>query len=434
MAKQEQGPMSGFRDLLAEQMIPREEVLDTIKGVYESYGFVPLKTPALERYETLTGKYGEEGESLMYHFVDHGNRHVAMRYDQTVPLARVVAQHSGKIPDPYKRYALADVWRGERAQAGRYREFMQFDADIVGSSSPLADAEIIGMMSDTMSALGLAAVVRVNDRRLLDGLATACGIDDEKGFRKLVGAIDKVEKIGQVAVLDEVSENFDDTAREVVEKYLTTEGTGSERLDQVSELLDSSSAQEGVDSLRQIFDSLGGADYSEETVVFDPSIARGLDYYTATVYETTLTDLPAIGSVCSGGRFDNLIKDLGGPEKPAVGTSVGVDRLLEAMRQLGVLKDVKTKTQIYIANVDPSVDPERFKLAKELRSAGIPTELWYENSKIGKQYRNIEKIGVTKVVLLGGSELAKGVVAVKDLVTGEQTEMTQEELIEMMKD
>lgn len=432
MAQHEQGPMSGFRDLLAEQMIPRDMVLDTIKGVYEGYGFVPLKTPALERYETLTGKYGEEGEGLMYHFTDHGDRHVAMRYDQTVPLARVVAQHSGRIPKPYKRYALGDVWRGERPQDGRYREFAQFDADIVGSDSPLADAEIIAMMADTMSALDLNAVVRVNDRGLLDGLAERCGVDNEKDFRKLVGAIDKVEKIGALAVVEEVGEAIGDDARGVVDQYLSIEGTGLEKLGQVVDLLDNEKARLAGASLLRIFQSLQGAGYSEEQVVFDPSIARGLDYYTGTVYETTLPDLPEIGSVCSGGRFDNLIETLGGPDLPAVGAAIGVDRLLTAMDKLGKIEAVRTKTSVYIANIDPTLDAARFGLAKRLRDSGVNTELWYSDTKLGKQYRAIEDLGVKQVVILGSTEAEKGVVALKNLETGDQTEMTVDELVELL--
>ncbi len=426
----EQGPMSGFRDLLADQMIPREAVLTTIKGVYESYGFVPLKTPALERYETLTGKYGEEGEGLIYHFTDHGDRHVALRYDQTVPLARVVAQHGNELPNPYKRYAVGDVWRGESPQAGRYREFMQFDADIVGSDSPLADAEIVAMMSDAMSRLGVSATIRVNDRRLLDGLAQACGVDSREGFIQLTTIIDKVEKVGRAAVLKEVETLFDDQASGIVDEYLSVEAESADKkLDKMSELLANDVARLGIDSLRKIFGVLRSAGYDEDAIVFDQSIARGLSYYTGTIYETMLDDLPEIGSVCSGGRFDNLIEQLGGPDMPAVGTSIGVDRLMTGMRQLGIMEDVKTNTQVYITNVDPAVDSARFELAKKLRDAGVAAEIWYGTDRLGKQFKAIERLGVQNVVILGGEEAAAGNVTVKNLATGEQHTMSVADLV-----
>lgn len=431
---QEQGPMSGFRDMLADQMIPRQQVLDTIRGVYEDYGFVPLKTPALERLETMTGKYGDEGEKLMYQFKDNGGRDVAMRYDQTVPLARVVAQHGGRLPSPYKRYALGDVWRGESPQAGRYREFTQFDADTVGTTSFVADTEIIAMMHDSMQALGLDTVIRVNDRRLLDGLATACGIEEEPDFRALVGTIDKIDKAGKDAVLGEVGDRFGSDARAVTEDYLAVDGDNIARLDAMSNILGSEVAQVGIQNLRSIMGALALAGYDDQAVIFDPTIARGLDYYTGTIYETTLTDLPSIGSVCSGGRFDNLIEAMGGPSTPAVGTSIGVDRLIEGMRQLGVLPDIKTQTEVMIASMEPALDAQRFAVAQQLRRAGIATDLVFDHRKLGKQLRQIEGLGVDNVILLGEEEAAAGSVTVRNLATREQVQVSQEDIVNYFVD
>lgn len=427
MSKQ-QGPMSGFRDLLAEQMLPRDDVLDTIKDVYERYGFVPLKTPALEKLDTLTGKYGAEGDKLMYRFHDNGGREVAMRYDHTVPLARVVAQYGLELPRPYKRFALGDVWRGESPQAGRYREFAQFDADIVGSPSYLADSEIIAMMSDTMGAIGVNAIIRVNDRRLLDGLAQACGISDKKGFLGLIGSIDKVDKIGKEAVVGEVREGHGSDAAKIVDDFLSVEGTTKEKLERISQLVQNEKSHDGVESLTAILGTLAFSGYNEESVVFDQTIARGLSYYTGTIYETTLSELPGIGSVCSGGRYDKLIEQLGGPDTPAVGTSIGVDRLMEAMRQLGVLKSVKTRTQVYITKVDSSVDKERFAIVQGLRKAGIPAEIVYEDAKLGKQIKVIDRLGVGYVIVIGSAEVDKGIVLLKNLESGEQIEVPNAEL------
>jgi histidyl-tRNA synthetase len=426
MAK-DQGPMSGFRDLLPHQMLPRDEVLDAIMKVYETYGFTPLKTPALERYETMDGKYGEEGQKLTYDFEDNGGRHVAMRYDHTVPLARVVAQYGTTLPSPYKRYAIGDVWRGESPQAGRYREFMQFDADIVGTASYLADTEILAMMSDSMSAIVVKATIRVNDRRILDGLVLSCGISDQKQFLRFVGLIDKVEKIGKEAVIKEVEQSFGKSAGDTVNLFLSIDGESDEKLGKVLDLIKLEPADEGVNNLRQILNTLSFAGYSTE-IIFDQTIARGLNYYTSTVYETTLNDLPQIGSVCSGGRFDHLIEQLGGPDTPAVGTSIGVDRLIEGMRQLGLLKEIRTRTKAYITNLDAEMDKQRFALAQRLRKAGVPTEIQYDNRKLGKQIAAIDKLGVSEAIMYGPKEESSGTVLIKNLETGEQREVSQEDL------
>ena len=433
MAKQEQGPLSGFRDMLAEQMIPRQQMIDKIRGVYESYGFTPLDTPAIERQETLTGKYGAEGEKLMYKFSDNGGRLIALRYDLTVPLARVVAQPSGEITLPYKRYQVGNVWRGESPQAGRYREFMQFDADTVGTTSAIADAEIVSMMSDTMKALGADAVVRVNNRRILDALCEKAGVTTEADMRKLVGTIDKVEKIGVEAALKEIEGNFDTNTASLVESYLGVKGSDFERLTQIKELLgDSPAAQEGISNLEEVFAILSASGYTD-SAVFDQTIARGLDYYTGIIYETTLKDLPKIGSVCSGGRYDKLVKALGGPDLPAVGASVGVDRLFAALQQLGKIESAKTTSKVLIANFDAAQAPAYMKVAGELRKAGVATEVYYDQDKLGKQIKFANKMGIPYMVFIGSEELEKGLVTVKDLSTGDQKQVSVDELTSLFK-
>ncbi len=425
----EQGPMSGFRDMLAEQMIPRQEMLSTIQGVYESYGFTPLKTPSLERLETLTGKYGEEGDKLMYKFQDNGGRMVALRYDQTVPLARVVAQHGGKLPMPYKRYVVGEVWRGESPQAGRYREFTQFDADTVGTSSPVADAEVVAMMSDAMSALGADSLIRINNRRILDGLVERSEAETERDGYRLISTIDKVEKIGKDEVLKQISEGFSDQTATLVGDYLSVAGTPLERLRQINSILSGSEAvEEGVQNLEQVFRMLEESGYSLDRVIFDQTIARGLDYYTGIIYETTLKDVPKLGSVCSGGRYDNLVKALGGPDMPAVGTSIGVDRLFDGLHQLGKLKEVRTNTEVLVTNFDITGTPEYMRVASALRRVGISTEIYYEPVKMGKQLSFANKMGIPYVVLLGPQEMEKGVGLIKSLSSGSQIEVALDEL------
>lgn len=431
----EAGPMSGFRDMLAEQMIPRQDMLSTIQGVYERYGFVPLQTPALERAETMDGKYGDEGQKLMYRFEDNGGRPVAMRYDMTVPLARVVAQHSGKLPRPYKRYAVGQVWRGESPQAGRYREFTQFDADIVGTESPIADAEVVAMMSDAMTALGADALIRVNNRRILDALVDKAGVEDELSRRRFIGTIDKVEKIGLDAVLSEIGANYDDESVKLVHDYLSTEGTTIDRLERIKALLGNSKAvDEGIGNLEQVFKMLQAAGYGSDKIIFDPTIARGLDYYTGIIYETQLKGAPEFGSVCSGGRYDKLVAALGGPDLPAVGTSIGVDRLYDGLQKLGLLREARTNTQVLVANFSQNEAFRYLDIAQRLRASGIATEVYYDAAKLAKQLKFANRQGIPQVIVMGPQEIEKGVVVVKSMHTGVQAEVPFDGFVEFIRE
>jgi histidyl-tRNA synthetase len=425
--------MSGFRDMLPEQQIPRQDMLDTIQEVYEGYGFAPLKTPALERYSTLTGKYGDEGDKLMYKFEDNGGRMVAMRYDQTVPLARVVAQYGSQLPTPFKRYAVGEVWRGEIPQAGRYREFTQFDADTVGTRSSLADAEIVAMMSDAMTALGADSLIRVNNRRILDGLVEQAGVEGERESLGFISTIDKVEKIGKHGVLSQISNEYGDTAANLVDDYLSIEGAPREKLYKMNGVLRGSVAvEEGVENLSQVFGMLESSGYSLDKVIFDPTIARGLDYYTGIIYETTLKDVPQLGSVCSGGRYDNLVKALGGPDAPAVGTSIGVDRLYDGLKQLGNLREAKTTTEVLVTNFNNEDAPHYMRIATVLRKIGIPAEIYYDSAKMGKQFKFADRMGIPYAVLTGPREMEQGIAVVKTLATGEQVEVPIDELPDYM--
>lgn len=428
--------LSGFRDLLAEQLVPRQWMIDTIRRVYETYGFVPLETPAIERYETLTGKYGEEGEKLMYKFEDHGGRKLALRYDLTVPLARVVTQHRGEITFPYKRYQFGNVWRGESPQAGRYREFMQFDADVVGATGSLVDAEIISMMVDTMKALNVEAIVRVNNRCLLDALVEVARIADPTDARKLVGTIDKVERIGAEAVLGLVGEQFGSKIKQLVKAYLAAKGNTGAKLDALEKILGSSKKfMEGVENIREAFVILKTGGYSTDMAVFDQTIARGLDYYTGIIFETQLVKLPEIGSVCSGGRFDNLVKALGGPDLPAVGTSVGVDRLFTALEKLGKLASPKTKTKVFIINFDNKDSDKYFRLASSLREIGIPTEISSTTGTktLRDQIGTAVALGVQYILIMGPDEIKAGEALVKDTVTRQQKKVRLSKIVDYFK-
>jgi len=427
-----QGPLSGFRDLLSEQMLNRDEILGKIKSVYELYGFVPLKTPALELHETLSGKYGDEGDKLMYSFEDNGGRKVALRYDQSVPLARVMATYT-ELPKPYKRYVLGDVWRGESPQAGRFREFAQFDADIVGISDYTADVEILAMMSDAFKSINIEATIYLNDRKILDGLSRKCGIDTNKEFIKLVSTIDKVDKIGKEVVLRDVDKLIGMEGRKLVDKYLSISGDSNTKLDKISKLLDDKKTSESCAELSKILTTLEEAGYSDKLITFDQTIARGLSYYTGTIFETKLNKCPQIGSVCSGGRYDNLIKLLGGPDLPAIGTSIGVDRLMEGINILGLNSKLQTKTKVYIVNLSSSLDSERFKIASELRKNNIPTEMIYDDSRLKNQLSSIDKLGVPEVLLYGETEHQKKTFLAKNLDKGTQEEVSLSKLVDYYK-
>ncbi len=421
MAK-DQGPLSGFRDMLSDQTLARQQVLDVIKHVYELYGFMPIKTPAIERFETLNGKYGEEATTLMYEFEDRGGRHLALRYDHTVPLARLMATYGQSLPNPYKRYVVGDVWRGESPQAGRYREFTQIDADIVGSDSYLADVEILVMMHDVFKALKLNVTIEVNDRRILDGLAELCGITDQHQFIKLIGVIDKVSKIGPDAVLQEIEADFGPEAKAHVAKILATDMS----FDDALAIVNNSKAKDGISNLKSIFAAFEPLSLLD--IKFKPAIARGLNYYTSTIFETIINEQPGIGSVCSGGRYDKLIGQLGGPNSPAIGTSIGLDRLMDVISLLSKVDLPDTKTQVYIANLDDKLNSERLKIAQILRAASIPTELYFKEAKLGKQLESISKLGVAKVIIYGQQELDKNVVVVRDLKNSSQAEVPVSEL------
>ncbi len=417
--------------MLATEMLARQEMIDIIKKVYESYGYTPLDTPAIERYETLQGKYGEEGEKLMYKFTDNGGRKIALRYDLTVPLARVVAQYKEEITLPYKRYQIGNVWRGESPQAGRYREFVQFDADIVGTKSLLADAEVIMMMCDTMKALGVKATVRVNNRKILDGLSQKAKITDPQKAKQLISIIDKAEKMGTKKAVEEIASQFGKKEASLVEKFLKADGQTKERLEKIKKIIENQKADEGISELMQVFAILEEAGYSNLEVVFDQTIARGLDYYTGTIYETTLLELPQIGSVCSGGRYDNLIAALSDNKVnlPAVGTSVGVDRLFAALTELKKTKPTQTKSQVLIVNFNQEESGTYAKLAAQLRQAGIAAEVYYEAAKLDKQLKYADKLGIPWTMFAGPEEIEKELVKVKNMQTREQKTTTLKDFI-----
>ena len=415
--------LKGFRDYLPEAMIPRERLIETAKRVYRSYGFSPIDTPALEYLEILTGKGSEETDKQLYKFQDHGDRWVGLRFDLTVPLARFAAQHINVLGTPWKRYHIAAVWRGENTQAGRFREFMQCDFDTIGTLSPAADIETVLVINDLFTALGFDDfTIRLNNRLLLNGLLEKLDLADRSV--PVLRALDKLAKIGAEKVAEEMATTAGATREQsaAVLKLAGLAGSNDEVLRQVAPLVEGSpKGQEGLQKLRDMLAAAAAAGVPERRLKLDVSIARGLDYYTGVIYETFLNALPKIGSVCSGGRYDNLAGLYTKQELPGVGASLGLDRLLEAMNQLNLIEKVSTPAPVFCVYFVESRLHDYLKLAARVRAAGIGCELFPEAKKIGKQLQYADRRGFRVALVAGDDELAAGNVQIKNLQSGEST-------------
>ena len=415
--------LKGFRDFLPEMMIPRERLIETARRVYRSYGFAPIDTPALEYLEILTGKGSEETDRQLYRFEDHGGRSVGMRFDLTVPLARFAAQHIGSLGTPFKRYHIATVWRGENTQRGRYREFMQCDFDTIGTRSLAADIETALVIHDLFCAVGFDAfTIHVNNRMVLTGLLEKLDLVGQS--TPVLRSLDKLAKIGRDRVAAEMVSAAKITAEQADQVLQLAEitGTNDEVLRQVEPLVRGSETGEaGVAKLADLVAAVKAAGVPDERVHLDVSIARGLDYYTGTVFETFLDSLPGIGSVCSGGRYDNLAELYGRQELPGIGASLGLDRLLAAMEELGMVEKVRTPAEVFIPYFDAGRLHDYLRLAAHVRAAGIGVEVFPEPKKLGQQLKYADRRGYRVALIAGADELAAGECQIKDMTTGEST-------------
>jgi histidyl-tRNA synthetase len=415
--------LKGFRDYLPESMLPREAIIDTARRVFRSFGFAPIDTPALEYLDILLGKGGAETDKQLYRFQDHGGRDVGLRFDLTVPLARFAAQHIGTLGTPFKRYHIATVWRGENTQRGRYREFMQCDFDTIGTRSVAADAETILVVHDLLRAIGFERfTIHVNSRLVLAGLLESLGLENSAG--DVLRAIDKLAKVGRQRVVEEIQQSADvspDKAAQLVELVQHT-GSHDAILTEIRQLVERSErGQDGVERLAELLAAVRAAGVPAERVQLDLSIARGLDYYTGTVFETLLDDLPTIGSVCSGGRYDNLAELYTNQQLPGIGGSLGLDRLLSAMEDLDMTEALHTPAQVFIPNFDSQHLGDYLRLAGDLRTAGLAVEVYPDPAKLGKQLQYADRKGFRVAVIAGEREFASGQCQVKDLSSGEST-------------
>lgn len=422
--------LKGFRDYLPSAAIPRERLIETAKEVYRSFGFSPIDTPALEYAEILLGKGGEESDKQLYRFDDPGGRDVAMRFDLTVPLARFVAEHLGELGTPFKRYHVGLVWRGENTQRGRYREFMQCDFDTIGTESVLADTETALVIHELFLRLGLERfTIRLNDRRALTGLLERLEVVERAV--PVLRALDKLAKVGPEAVAREMIATAGLSSAQAADvlRLAGLEGPNRQVLDELARLVEGSERGEaGVASLREVLEGVAAAGASEERFVLDVSIARGLDYYTGTVFETQLDDLPGIGSVCSGGRYDDLASLYTKERLPGIGASLGVDRLLTAMDELGMVDHRAAAAPVFLPYFARGRGHEYLALANTLRLEGFGVEVFPEPRKLGAQLKYADRRGHRVALIIGDDEWRSGTCQVKDLATGESREVALADL------
>ena len=426
--------LKGFRDLLPGPALAREHLIATARDVYRSYGFRPIETPALEYSEILLGKGGEESDKQLFRFTDQGDRDVAMRFDLTVPFARFAAQHLNDVGTPFKRYHIGTVWRAEKPQRGRYREFMQCDFDTIGTDSNVADVETLLVIHDLFAALGFERfTIRVNHRQLLNGLLDSLGLAESS--TGILRALDKLPKIKPDGVRRELTERVgvDEAAADRVLEFAALEGSPEEILGEVDGLAgDSERGASGIARLRELFASAETAGISVERLALDVSIARGLDYYTGTIYETFLDDLPGIGSVCSGGRYDNLAELFTKQPLPGVGASLGLDRLLAAMEELGRLESASTPASVLIVLFDQNRTGDYLRIARVLRAAGVATEVYPQSRPLKKQLQYADRNGFRVALIAGSDEFAAECWQVKNLADGTKQNVPEAELVEQI--
>jgi len=434
-------PARGMRDFLPDDVRRRKYVIDVIEDVYQRYGYQPLETPAVENIETLLGKYGEEGNKLIYKILKRGEHEhtgeadLALRYDLTVPLARVIAEHRGTLPRFFKRYQIQPVWRADRPARGRFREFYQCDVDAIGSTSPVVEVDQLSAVSDALERLGFEDFsIRLNHRELLRGLLDVSGIDAVLHESALV-AIDKLDKIGiDGVVADLTSRGIDDaSARKVVAAFSTTDTEGNEaivaRLG--DRLADHVTASEGLQVLGTVL-QLSSGTTAGSRLKLHPGLARGLSYYTGAIFEVAVKDLS--GSLGGGGRYDNLIGMFSGEKVPACGFSLGLERILVVMGERGMFPADSTSASVQIMatiwNIDRVADS--LALAGTLRAAGLRVEVYPDADKIGKQLKYASTVGARFVTIEGDDERARGEVTVKNLESGEQTSVQRAALAEWL--
>ena len=414
----------GTRDFTPEQTARRNYIFDTIKDVFRSFGYAQIETPAMESLSTLLGKYGEEGDKLLFRIQNSGEKAAeapekGLRYDLTVPFARFVVQHQGELSFPFKRFQIQPVWRADRPQKGRYREFYQCDVDAIGSRSQLLELELVQMVEEVFRRLDVRVVLKINNRKVLAGLAEACGFPER--IVDITVAIDKLDKIGLDAVKEELlGKGLTAEALAVLEPVLTLQGSFAEKLAAMRSVLSGSAVGlQGLDELEELFGFIDAAGVSLP-VEMDLSLARGLNYYTGAIFEVKALDWE-IGSISGGGRYDNLTGIFGLPDMSGVGISFGADRIYDVLEGLGKFPaGLSSSSTLLFANMDAASASYVLPIAASLRAAGVAVEVYPDSGKLKKQFDYADHKGIPFISICGSSEAEAGQVNIKNLASGEQ--------------
>lgn len=446
----------GTRDFSATVLRKRNFIFQTIKSVFELYGFEPLETPAMENTETLLGKYGDEGDKLIFKILNNGldnpakkesaladfnlvlegktNKGIterALRYDLTIPFARYVAMNHGQLSLPFKRYQMQPVWRADRPQRGRYREFYQCDADVAGSTSLLHEIELTLIYSTVFEKLQVPVEIKINNRKILNALANLCGGEDR--MTSITVAIDKLDKIGIEKVKEElIARGLSEEQVALVETFISIEGNNEEKLEKLDAMFNSDEiGKQGIAELRHILGTVQQTTLNQQLII-DLSLARGLNYYTGSIFEVKATGVQ-MGSIGGGGRYDDLTGLFGVKGIAGVGISFGVDRIYDVMDELGIFPEsIQKGTTVLFFNTGTEEEKHILKLAQELRSKGISTEIFHEAAKFDKQFKYAERKSIPYVVIIGSKEIEAGTCMVKNLTSSTQVEIKASELVQRL--
>lgn len=452
MAMQKPSIPKGTRDFSPVEMMRRTYIFDTVKSVFRLYGFSPLETPAMENLSTLMGKYGEEGDKLLFKILNSGDFTSAissetasspaalaakicekgLRYDLTVPFARYVVQHQGELVFPFKRYQMQPVWRADRPQKGRYREFYQCDVDVIGSRSLLCEVELVQIVEQVFGRLGINVVLKLNNRKILYGIAETIGHADK--MTDITVAIDKLEKIGMEAVRVELSERgIDEAAIDRLQPILSLSGSTFEKLDALAAIIGGSeTGMKGIEEMRTVFSKAEALGVGLE-MELDLSLARGLNYYTGAIFEVKAKDF-AIGSICGGGRYDDLTGIFGMPDMSGVGISFGADRIYDVMTGLDLFpEETSITTRVMFVNLGEQEAELSMRLMATLRAAGISAEIYPEAAKMKKQMEYANRRSIPYVVIIGSDEMSSGRATLKDMVRGTQSSVEFEQLAQSVR-
>ncbi len=429
-------------------MVGRNYIFNTVRSVFAKYGFQCIETPSIENLSTLLGKYGDEGDKLLFKVLNSGDAfsgidfksyemqteegtrmnsnalslkvcEKGLRYDLTVPFARFVVQHQNEISFPFKRYQIQPVWRADRPQKGRYREFYQCDVDVIGSKSLINELELVQIVDEVFGKMGINVCVKINNRKILAGIAEVCGQPDK--MVDITVAIDKIDKIGLDAVKEELREKeLTENAISIIEPVLLLEGTTDEKIAKMSEVLAASEVgMKGIEEIRTLFGLISNAGIKSE-VQLDLSLARGLNYYTGAIFEVKAKDFE-IGSICGGGRYDDLTGIFGLPDMSGVGISFGADRIYDVLKGLDLFpKDINGTADILFTNMGEAETAYVIPIAAQLRARGVRCEIYPDATKLKKQFDYADRKGIKYLAIVGGDEMAEGVVSIKNLSTGEQ--------------